>query len=339
MPEATTTVGPPAPGDTPSNDDLMTWLTNNPGLASALVGMFGTLVDPAQPNTTTETQLQNLPEYIRPYVERTLGKFEAFANEDYMPYSGPRVADFNQDQLDAMQRYRDMSPTNADQTRGTGIVGEAAQGLLDQAKLRWDQSQADHYMSPYMQSVVDKEKREAMRDFGEQMTKVNSGAVRAGGFGGDRHGIVEAEAYRNLNQHLGDIQTTGLQSAYTNAQGQFNADRTGAVGAYTGAANAGNTLAGIGQQAFQNQLATNQALMGIGNQQQGLTQTGLDIGYQNFTEQRDHPLKQAMIMQSGYQGLPMTNTTTANVGSTPSLAQQLISSGIGGYNIGSGSKP
>jgi hypothetical protein len=176
-----------------------------------------------------------------------------------------------------------------------------------------------------------------MRDYQSQIPGMDQKAFAAGAFGGDRHAIMSAEAQRNLMQNLSDIQTKGLQDAYTNAQGQFNADRTGATGAYTGATGSGNTLAAIGQQGFQNQLAANQALMGIGNQQQGLSQQGLDIGYQNFVEQRDNPLTKARIMQSGYQGLPMTQTTTANVGSAPSLAQQLISAGIGGYNMGGGS--
>lgn len=319
-----------------SFEDLMDWFSKNPEWAGAGIAGLGTLMDPAQASTQTTSNTVNLPDYIAPYAKRTLDKFEAFSDEDYMPYSGQRVADFNADQLAGFQRYRDLDPNNPMQMQGAGIVGQAAQGLLDQGKLRWDQSQADHYMSPYMQSVVDIQKREAMRDFGQQQTQNQAAAYRAGGFGGDRHAIVDSEAYRNLNQNLGDIQATGLQSAYTNAQGQFNADRSGSVGAYTGAAGAGNTLAGIGQQNFANQLAANQGLMGIGNQQQGLQQQGLDVGYQNFLEQRDHPLKQAQIMQQGYQGMPMTQTTTAQVGSAPSLAQQLISSGIGGYMMGAG---
>lgn len=320
--------------DSFSFDDLKTWILANPDIVGGLIGMGGTLLDPAQASTSTQTQAVNLPDYIAPYVDRTLDKFEAFANEEYMPYSGQRVANFNEDQLAGFEGFRNLDPNNPMRTQGGGIVGQAAQKLLDQGNQRWDQSQADHYMSPYMQSVVDIQKREAMRDFGKQQVGVQSAAYRAGGFGGDRHAIVDAENYRNLNQNLGDIQATGLQSAYTNAQGQFNADRTAATGAYTGAMGAGNTLANIGQTTFQNQLAQNQGLMGIGNQQQGWEQQGLDTGYQNFLEQRDHPLTQARIMQSGYQGLPMTQTTTANTTPAPTLAQQLISSGIGGYMMG-----
>lgn len=313
------------------------WATQNPGLTGAMVGGIGTLLDPATAQTkTTEVKL---PDYIAPYAQRMLDRYEGLSQEDYIPYSGPRVADFNQDQQAAFDRYRTMQPNTPEQMQGAGIVGQAAQQLLNQGNQRFDQSQADFYMSPYMQSVVDMQKREAIRDYDMQIPGMNAAAVKAGAFGGDRQAILQAEAQRNLNTRLGDIQTQGLQSAFTNAQGQFNANQNRMGTMLTGASGAGNTLAGIGQQGFQNQLAVNQGLMGIGNQQQTLDQKGLDIGYQNFVDQRQHPYQQAQFMQSGYNGLPMTQVNTANTTPAPTLTQQLISSGIGGYQLGTGVKP
>jgi hypothetical protein len=312
------------------------WANANPGLAGAGLAGIGTLLDPARAPTYNTTQRVSLPDYAAPYVNRMLNRFEGLSQEDYMPYSGPRVQDFNQDQQAAFDRFRNMQAMTPMQQQGSGIVGAAAEQLLGAGNQRFDQSQADFYMSPYMQSVVDIQLREAQRDFDRQMPVLNAAAVRAGAFGGDRQAILQAEAQRNLNQRLGDIQAQGSQAAFTNAQGQFNADMGRMSGNLTGAATAGNTLAGIGQQNFQNQLATNQNLLGIGNQQQALGQRGLDVGYQNFLDQRNHPYQQAQFMQQGLQGLPMTQTATAQVGSAPTLTQQLISAGIGGYQLGSG---
>ena len=136
-------------------------------------------------------------------------------------------------------------------------------------------------------------------------------------FGGDRQAILQAEGQRNLNTRLGDIQAQGLQSAFTNAQGQFNADQNRMGSNFSQAGSLGSTLAGIGQQCFMNQLAVNQGIMGIGNQQQALNQRGLDVGYQNFLDQRNQPYQQAQFMQSGLQGLPMTQTSTATMTSAP----------------------
>lgn len=387
-----------------SFSDLMsnvgTWASNNPGLVGAGIGGLATLLDPAQDARSTETQQVSLPDYIAPYAGRLLNRFEGLSQEDYIPYSGQRVADFNADQQAAFQRYRDMQgntpqlqqgsgivgaaadqlmqnanrqfdPLSPYQQQGAGMIGQAGQQLMDAGNQRFDQSQADFYMSPYQQSVIDIQKRELQRDYDKQMPVMDAAAVRAGAFGGDRQAILQSEAQRNLNQQLSDIQAQGSQSAFTNAQGQFNADmgrQQGALNSAVGAGSAignigqqgvgnqmsmfgqqnqalgtagglGNTLAGIGQMGFQNQLATNQGLLGIGNQQQNLTQAGNDVGYQNFLDQRNHPYQQAQFMQQGMQGLPMTQTSTANVSQAPSLAQQLISSGIGGYQIGSGGRP
>lgn len=312
------------------------WAGKNPGTTGAIVGGLGALLDPAQAPTQTTTQNVQLPNYIAPYVGRQLERFEGLSQEDYMPYSGPRVSDFNADQQAAFDRFRQMQPNSPQQQQGSGIVGAAAQQLLDRGNQRFDQTQADFYMSPYMQSVVDIQKREAQRDYDKQLPVMDAAAVKAGAFGGDRQAILQAEAQRNLNTRLGDIQATGLQSAFTNAQGQFNADQNRSGTMLTGAGSMGNTLAGIGQQGFQNQLAVNQGLLGIGNQQQGLEQKGLDVGYQNFLDQRNHPYQQAQFMQQGLNGLPMTQTSTAQVGSAPTTMQQLISSGIGGYQLATG---
>lgn len=316
-----------------SFSDLLDWANKNPQLVGAGLGIFGTLLDPAKPSTQTTSQEVKLPDYIAPYVQRMLQRGEGLSNEEYQAYGGPRLADFNADQQAAFDRVRNMPAMTPEQTQGAGIVGEAANQLLRGAGQRFDQSQADFYMSPYMQSVVDIEKREAQRDFDKQMPVIGASAAKAGAFGGARHGLIEAEAQRNYNQRLGDIQAKGLQSAFTNAQGQFNADQNRMGTLATGAAGAGNTLAGIGQQGFQNQLANTQALMGIGNVQQGLNQKSLDVGYQDFLQQRQHPYQQAQYMQSFLQGMPMTQTTTAQTQSAPTLGQQLISSGIGGYQF------
>jgi len=310
--------------------------TNYAPLIGAGIGALGTLLDPAQDTTKTTQQQVALPDYIAPYAGRMLNRAESISNEGYQTYGGPRLQDFNADQQTAFQNTRDMQAMTPQQTQGGGIVGQAATSLLGAGNTHWDQAAADRYMNPYQQNVIDIQKREAQRDYDKQLPVLDAAAVKAGAFGGDRQAILQAEAQRNLNQRMGDIQATGTQQAYNNAQSTFNTDMSRQQGALTGAAGAGQTLAGIGQQGFQNQLAVNQGIMGIGNQQQQLGQKSLDIGYQDFQNQVNDPLKKLGIMQSGMQGLPVTQTSTANTTPAPSLTQQLISNGIGGYMMGGG---
>lgn len=313
---------------------IIDWANNNPQAVGALLGGIGTLADPAQGATTTQAQQVQLPDYIAPLVGRALNRAESLSQEEYIPYGGQRVADFNQDQLQAFQQYRDMQAMSPYQTQGAGIVGEAANQLMQAGGQRFDQAAADQYMSPYMQSVLDVQKRKVLEDYNQQLPALDARAQKAGAFGGSRHGLVEAQAQKNMNQQLQDIQAQGMQSAFTNAQGQFNADMNRLPGMYGTAGNMGNTLSGIGQQGFQNQLAVNQGLMGIGNQQQQLNQQGLNVGYENFLAQRQHPYTQQDFLRASYSGLPMTQTSSSTFTPAPSMTNQLIGNMAAGYGLG-----
>lgn len=97
------------------------------------------------------------------------------------------------------------------------------QGTFDTRSVT-DPSALDAYMSPYMQNVVDINKREAIRDASKQNLTQQAQATQAGAFGGGRDALMRSENLRNLNQHLGDIQNTGTQAAYQSAVGQFNTE-------------------------------------------------------------------------------------------------------------------
>ena len=90
---------------------------------------------------------------------------------------------------------------------------------------KFGQQAATNYMSPYMQNVVDVQQREAQRQADITGTQRNAQAAQAGAFGGSRQAIMNAEAARNLATQKGDIQAQGLQSAYAQAQQQYNADQ------------------------------------------------------------------------------------------------------------------
>lgn len=96
----------------------------------------------------------------------------------------------------------------------------------------FDGGAAQQYMSPYQQNVTDIARREAERDFQKQQTQLRARAGAAGAFGGSRATLLETENQRNQNQLLDDIQTKGLQSAFTNAQDQFERDRAARLAAF-----------------------------------------------------------------------------------------------------------
>ena len=132
---------------------------------------------------------------------------------------------------------------------------------------------ADAYMSPYMQSVVGIQQREAQRAADIAGTQRGAQAVQSGAFGGSRQAIMDAEAARNLAQQKGDIQATGLQSAFQQAQGQFNTEQQARLAAQQANQQAGlttgqqNLAANLGIQ----QLGAGQNMQAqLANQQQNL---------------------------------------------------------------------
>jgi len=132
---------------------------------------------------------------------------------------------------------------------------EAAQAQLNQMQgpKSWtDAGTAQQYMSPYMQNVVDIQKRESMRDYAKQLNQLKSQAAGAKAYGGSRLAIEQAEAARNQAQRLGDIEAQGLQQAYQSGMGQFSAEQ--GLGLQAGQAN----LSAAQQTALANQAATNQ---------------------------------------------------------------------------------
>jgi hypothetical protein len=129
---------------------------------------------------------------------------------------------------------------------------------------------AEQYMSPYMQNVVDIQKREAQRQSGIQGTQQQAQAVGAGAFGGSRDAIMRAERERNLGQQMGDIQATGSQAAFQQAQQQFNAEQQARLQAQQANQQAGLTVGGqnLGARLGVQQLGAGQNLQSqLANQQ------------------------------------------------------------------------
>jgi hypothetical protein len=177
--------------------------------------------------------------------------------------------------------------------------------------------QAREYMSPYMQDVVEQQKQAAVQDYARQLPGMGAAAARAGAKGGTREALVQAEARRGLQDRLGDIEATGRQQAFQQAQQQFGADRAAlmqaqqlnqAAGLTTGQQ---NLAARLGVQ----QLGTQAGLQAaLANQQAGLT-----TGQQNLAAQLQ---TQGLGAQQGLQAQLANQQMGFNVGQQNLAAEQ-----------------
>lgn len=94
-----------------------------------------------------------------------------------------------------------------------------------QGPQQFGSTQAQQYMSPFAEAVMEPQKREAIRSAKQAQLVGDLGAARQGTYGGSRQLLAGLERERNLGQQLGDIDARGRQAAYESAQQQFERDR------------------------------------------------------------------------------------------------------------------
>lgn len=334
-----------------------------------------------QPTQST-TVTSNIPEYARPYVETMLGaaqkqsyKYDDSGNvvgfQPYVPYGatvGPGGQITNTAQEQAAAAIAPFSPMQEQAFRqvarmqvpgqyalGSQFAGAGGMGAANLAQQAAGAGQGYYglatnpfaqqaFMSPYMQTAVDVQKQEAVRDYMKQLPGMQAAATRQGAFGGSRQAIEAAEARRNLGTQLGQIQAQGTQRAFEQAQQaqQFGAN-LGLQGLGTALqgtgqlTSAGRTLADIGGA----QLQAQQGIIGLqtqaGAQQQALEQQRINQAIQNYALQQQYPQLQLSTMSSLLRGLPLQQATTQQYQAPPSAISQIAglgTAGIGAYGLG-----
>ena len=322
------------------------------------------------PNTTY-SQTSNIPEYAQPYVEQMLGSAQGeIFNRDaegnptnikpYKPFSNdPNAyfAGFSPMQQQAQQSVQNMQVTPetgmaAGMTLGAGMGALGTQyNPMGAYSQQFGQQQADQYMNPYMQNVVNVQQQAAQRQADIATTGRNAQAVGSGAFGGSRQAITDAEASRALADQKNAIQAQGLNTAFGQAQQQFNADQQqrmqaqqanigqqqygadlGMRGLSTGLQAAGQ-LGQLGQNVYGQQMGINQLQNQYGAQQQAMEQSKINQQIQDYATAQQYPMLQLANMSALTRGLPMQSGTTQMYQAAPSAMSQLAGLGTAAYGL------
>jgi hypothetical protein len=287
----------------------------------------------SQPTNTTQTTT-TIPEYAKPYVERMLGKAEAFSDSPYQAYGGERVAGFTPMQEQAFQGAANLGPTQqigmGTQLAGLGGLGGLGAGQ-QYAQQATNPYAMQSYMSPFIEGAMAPQLKEAQRRSLMQGQQNQAAAVQQGAFGGSRTAIVEAERQRNLAEQQGDIYGKGMQTAFEQARQaqQFGADL--GLRGYGLAGQMAGTLGQLGQTQFGQQQGAIQAQAAAGAQQQGLEQQRMSQAYQDFLSQRGYPQQQLAFMSDILRGVPLGQQTQVQYQAPPPMASQLAQLGLGAY--------
>ena len=226
---------------------------------------------------------------------------KTLANQPYLPYTGPRVAGFNPDQLTGFDATRNMfgqSMGYNPRRSLNALANMSAPSILDR--------NIGAYQNPYTQQVVDTTLADLDRYRQMAVSRDQDRAIGAGAFGGSRSGVLEAET----NRAFAD------QAART------------AAGLRQGGFDRATSLAGqdigreINNRAFQSGLFGSQLadqyknmglLSGIGGQQQQFQQQALNQAYNQYADAMGYGNRQLRTLAEGAGLFPQAiNTQTQN---------------------------
>jgi len=165
----------------------------------------------------------------------------------------------------------------------------------------FDSTQAEKYMNPYLQASLNPQLDEARRQAQITQAQNASKMTQAGAFGGGRQAILDVETQRSLGTNLANITGQGYNTAFNNAQQQFNADQARKMQEAQFGAQQGMTAAQLQAQFGLSAQQANEAARQFGAQQ---SMTGAQMSAQ-YGSEAQRAAEQSKQYGAGYglQGL------------------------------------
>jgi hypothetical protein len=286
------------------------------------------------------TQSVSLPAYQEAQAKELFQAGKSLAGTPFVPYTGPRVAGFNPDQLRQFQATRGLFETGMQYDPLTGLQS-LAQREAPQIGQVGSLLGADigAYQSPYTQQVIDQSMADIQRQADIARRQAQFQAIGAGAFGGSRSALLETESQRPYIEQQARTAAGLRQAGFEQAQRAAESDiaRQQQIAMFApelelqSRAQQAGLLGGISaeQQARLGQLGQ------IGAQQQQLQQMGLQVPYEEFQRALAYGPQQFGLLAAG-QGVTTPTTTMqqkTGLGDVLSGAAGLLGSAwTGGFN-------
>jgi hypothetical protein len=217
-----------------------------------------------------------------------------------------------------------VAPMSGNQTLGYNAAQNNAgslQGDYNTINSSWtNPSTQAQYMSPYENSVLNAQKAYASQQQGAQTAALGVSEGMNNSFGGSGGAIAQAQELQNYNLNSNSMEATGLQSAYTAGQQQFNTAQGEALSA---ANQEQGALAQTGSVA--QQIAQAGDTYNVTNQQNALNWSG----------------KQAQMLSGVLNSMPKNSASTRDTNATTSASGISNLGGVGsligmGMNLAGG---
>jgi len=278
----------------------------------------------------TDKSWETLEPYIKNVLESSRSRFEDQLAEGYEAFPGGYEGRYEGPSAEELASREGILQQGLSGIAGTGMASsrpyyEAGLSALGSSMDQFGPQQAQQYMNPYQQAVVDVAKREAVRQAQPAFRSIGDRAESVGAFGGSRQAIAEAEANRNLQQQLGDIQTRGMQSAFEQGRSAFEAQKAREAAA-------SQRMFAQAPAAFQQGIREMGAVEEVGRARRGDEQAKKDFLFEQFEAEKTFPSQvygEHLGHVRGFPYQPSMYKTTTSSQPRPSTGRQLLGAGMG----------
>lgn len=295
--------------------------------------------------TQTVTNKTELPEWVTNAGQKNLNAAYQVSGNLMGPYSGQRVAGMVPGQLNNVNALQNnVGSTNPAFAFAQNVTANATGYNPSQVNPGYlSGMDLSSYMNPYTQSVIssglgaiDQQRQMALNQNADQ-------AIRAGAFGGSRHGVTEALtnaqagmqagqlASNLMGQNFSQAQSAAQNDLSRNYQAQLANQQAGLQGVATNL-QAANQLGGLAQQGQQSYLQGLAAAQAGQDAIQAQNQNVLDARKQYYTEQQQFPLQK---LQIPLQALGMTPYGQTQTQTQPTSGSGFLT-GLGAASSGLG---
>lgn len=250
------------------------------------------------------------------------GRAEEVADRPYVPYTGDVIAGFDPLQTKGFGLYENAIGTGGNTLNDAMLAAGNSAGYTPNSvgSRVMGQNFAD-YLNPYTDQVVDTTMQDMERQRQMAMGDIAGSAQAANAFGGSRHGIAEAETNRGFADEMGQISAQLRDQGFNTAMQGFMGDsalmqqgdianQVAGLDANQQQQSAAQLLAGLSGVERDQAFGDAQMMVDLGAEKQGMSQAELDLAYQQFTEEQDHPLRQLETLMSAYGISPQISGTT-----------------------------
>ena len=289
-----------------------------------------------KPTTTTGSSMGSYPSWMREDMLEAQDAYkrlyESNLERGYRPYTGMTTAGFTPEQIASQQGLASLVGSQAP-------IQQEALGLTRGVSSDFTPDQAQKYMSPYLRASLDAQKAAAQRQFeGTRLPEFEAQAVAAGGMSGlgSRAGVQAAELQAGQNRLMADLEATGQQKAYEDAQNLFKSQKERER-------QAALALQNLNKEIFTGGIKEQALLDTIGTEKQQMAQQMLDEAQTKYYDREEFARNE---LNKWYQSLlgnpiwkqPNYQTAGSQGGGGPGMGKTLLSLagiglGLGGFKL------